>query len=130
MTPSVSMLKFIEFVRHGPLIGVVSLIIVAAATEEILFRFLFVGVPSMFIGEPWMIWSLAVVGLILFGLAHLPNYRDGERRVARCFPQMWGGIIFIGAFVTAGLGGAVLVHALHNLTLVSIERIAAGLGRA
>jgi len=92
----------------------------AVLEEEVLARFLFLGVLwSIFPGD-FAFYVLFLIGNGLWSLVHLFNYkRKEERQVIRVLPQFIGGVFFTYVYLRYGLLGSIFAHFISNAILFS-----------
>ena len=65
---------------------------------------------------------------MLFALAHLANYTEGEAvlLLPLVVPQLLAGLIFGYARVTYGLWSGMLLHMMHNALFISLVVLSTG----
>jgi hypothetical protein len=90
-----------------------------AAAEEVIFRWLFIGVIANVLHATTgpAFYFIVALSVILFGVVHVTNFNDGLPSPLMLIPQMLLGIILVVVFVQWGLLGSTFVHFCFNATL-------------
>lgn len=94
--------------------------------EELYARWLFLGLLARLplLQSPVAYYALVLVGNLSWALLHLDNFvRREDRTVWRVLPQFGCGLVYTVVYLNFGLIGAVLVHAAHNMILMSLDRL-------
>ena len=86
---------------------IISLVVVAPLSEELLFRYLPIRITQRFNARKWVLYLVIIVSSIIFGYVH------GSWHFI--FIQGVGGLILSSAFLRGGYASSVTAHAVHNI---------------
>jgi hypothetical protein len=88
--------------------------------EEVLARWLFLGLFTIWFTGSTAFYILFFVGNGLWAALHLINFTDAdERKLIMVLPQFVLGVVLVVVYVTCGLLAVVLVHLIHNALMLS-----------
>ncbi len=99
---------------------------VLVLVEELVFRWLFLGLLTKisFFSGTIAFYGLCVVGVVIFALMHLSNYKNSEdRNILRALPHFVGGIFLAYVFVKYGLLAAILTHFASNAVAFATYKV-------
>jgi hypothetical protein len=89
------------------------------ACEEVIFRWLFIGVIAEALnatsGVPF--YAIVILSTVSFGLAHALNFPEGLPSPLLLLPQVFSGLVFMVVFLQWGLLGSTFVHFCFNATM-------------
>ncbi len=114
-TKSYAMEEMERMLERGPW-----LLFVVVLVEEIIARWLFVGVIAQWIGGTVAFYICFIAGNAIWALVHLSNYKsESEKSPLRVIPQFVGGLFLTYVFVRYGFWVALMTHYLYNLVLLA-----------
>jgi hypothetical protein len=97
-------------------LGILMLVVV----EELLARWLMLGVLSSVFEGASNFYLLFFIGNGAWALVHLLNYPKSHRNPLMVLPQFLNGVVFSVVYIYFGLVAVVAVHLVHDLLYVSL----------
>lgn len=99
-------------------------ILASVMSEEVVFRWFPFAVLYPLWNSNTGLWMLVLLSSVIFGIMHLGNQDPKDRKILFVVPQIFGGIVLSGVFLTFGFAGAVAVHLILNLLLITYVKTA------
>ncbi|MDX1535817.1 MAG: CPBP family intramembrane glutamic endopeptidase [Candidatus Spechtbacterales bacterium] len=106
-----------DLLKQKPL-RLLMMLVYATFLEELIFRFLFIGIGSILWHGKVALMVLVLLSSIIFGLVHVFNQNKGQRIIALTTPQMFSGVILAYFFLTYGFFAAWALHFIFNLAII------------
>lgn len=101
-------------------------LLVVNAVEELLSRYLFLGVFTKIpiLSGTTAFYALFLIGNSIWALLHLTNYKEKrDRKILRVLPQFILGISITYVFVKYGFFGAVMAHFMINVLALAGHKV-------
>jgi membrane protease YdiL (CAAX protease family) len=107
----------LDLFYKSTIMGTAIFLLAAAAVEELVFRYLMIGLNPWWTVHTWLILSI-----IFFALAHYWNVSDSNLPFCRLIPHFILGVMLAWVYIHYGFKAAWMVHFWYNMGVVLVSR--------